>query len=73
MKLKSEQNTNVAREAILKASRARFGVRKIQADYEHGQWWITELGTGAQWSVCDASGPGSVQGFDFEQVTGPDE
>ena len=73
MKLKSEQNTKAACSVILKAFRARFGVRKIQPNYEHGQWWITEPGTGAQWSVCDASGPGSVQSFDFEQVTAPDE
>lgn len=36
--------------------------------FEHGQWWIT-ASNGAQWSVVDASGPGSIDGFAFEQVS----
>ena len=43
------------------------------ADYEHGQWWITDLDTGRQWSVVDAVGGRSVDGFDFEQVSDGDE
>jgi hypothetical protein len=30
----------------------------------HGQWRITELGTGRQWSVVDTG-----DGFDFEVVS----
>jgi len=45
---------------------------KWSAWFEHGQLWI--CGTnGAQYSVVDAEGPGSVDGFDFELVTEPDE
>ena len=39
---------------------------------EHGQWWVTDRDTGAQWSVMDTAGHPSVDGFDFAQVT-PDE
>lgn len=42
---------------------------ELQADYEHGQWWITHLITGAQWSACDAVAADAVDGFIFEQVT----
>ena len=40
-----------------------------QIDFEHGQWWVTDLKTGAQWSVNDAAG----DDFDFEQVSEGDE
>jgi hypothetical protein len=43
--------------------------RRIQTDFEHGQWWVIDLDTGAQWSVCDAT-PGP---FCFEQVTQGEE
>jgi hypothetical protein len=38
------------------------------AVFEHGQWWVT-CPSGAQFSVVDATGPGTVGGFDFEQVS----
>jgi hypothetical protein len=47
-------------------------MRRINADFEHGQWWITDLRTGAQWSVDDAEGSearGVYDGFCFERVT----
>jgi hypothetical protein len=51
--------------------------RRINSDFEHGQWWITDLDTGAQWSVCDTEGTeadGVFDGFCFEQVSrGGDE
>lgn len=47
--------------------------RRVSADFEHGQWWITDLDTGAQWSVVDAEGKRAVDGFDFEQVTEGEE
>lgn len=36
--------------------------------FEHGQLWIHNKKTGASWSVVDAEGGNSVDGFDFEQV-----
>ena len=44
-------------------------VDDLQADYEHGQWWITHVPSGAQWSVHDCSGPAV---FDFERVSDGD-
>ena len=45
-------------------------VDNLTAIYEHGQWWIEDADTGAQWSVCDTSGPDV---FCFEQVTQGEE
>ncbi len=36
----------------------------LQTDFEHGQWWITDRLSGAQWSVHDTQ-----NGFGFEQVS----
>ena len=44
-------------------------ISELQSDFEHGQWWITHVPTGAQWSVCDSE-PGP---FCFEQVTRGEE
>jgi len=41
-----------------------FNGEALQIDFEHGQWFITHLPTGAQWSVNDSS-----DGFDFEQIS----
>lgn len=41
----------------------------VQLDFEHGQWWVTCLACGAQYSVCDAA-PGD---FCFEQISIGDE
>ncbi len=46
---------------------------EVQVNFEHGQWWVTVKPTGAQWSVHDAEGHGSVDGFGFEQVTEGDD
>ena len=35
--------------------------------FEHGQWWVEDARSGAQWSVCDVADP--IRLFDFEQVT----
>lgn len=75
--LKTEQDTAAMYERVLAAAVASLGLssQRLQADFEHGQWWITDIPTGAQWSVCDATGPdsgrfrGTVDGFDFENVT----
>lgn len=73
--LKTEQNRPAIERRALRAARAILGGRRrrLNADFEHGQWWITDLDSGAQWSVVDASGGRSVDGFDLEQVTPGDE
>jgi hypothetical protein len=58
--------------SALSAFFAMFNIkRKDQRNYncvfEHGQLWITYI-DGEQWSVVDAEGPGSINGFDFEQI-----
>lgn len=75
MTLKTETNTPEMEERVLMAAYAalREPMTNLQADFEHGQWWITVKGSGAQYSVVDASGGDSVDGFDFEQVTQGDE
>jgi hypothetical protein len=67
--LKTETNTAEMEDRILGAFRKRRPVCDVQLDFEHGQWWVTALGTGTQWSVVDAEGGASVDGFDFEIVT----
>lgn len=42
--------------------------KDLQVDYEHDQWWITYLPTGAQWGVHDTE-----NGFCFEQVSEGEE
>lgn len=70
MKLKTETETTAIRLRILRAFRKQQRRRlHIVADFEHGQWWISHLPSGAQWSVVDAEGGLSVDGFDFEQVS----
>jgi len=74
MALKTEVNTPAMESRIraaFLASTTGTGIAEgfAAADFEHGQWWITNLDTGAQWSVVDAVGGSSVDGFDFEQVT----
>lgn len=74
MSLKCEQNTPAMMHKVLVAACKYFHTRKrLQADFEHGQWFITDMMTGAQYSVVDAEGGDSVNGFSFEQVTEGDE
>ena len=37
-------------------------------EFEHGQWWVCMLESGHNFSVVDATGGNSVDGFDFEEV-----
>ena len=71
----SDPATSVAR--IIAAARVvlcrrGWSVRGLRGVYEHGQWWVVNA-LGGQWSVGDASGPGTVNGFDFERVTEEDD
>lgn len=60
--------------SVLSAAQERFGdARRLQVDYEHGQWWVTILRSGAQYSVVDATGPGTYDDFGFELVTVGDD
>jgi hypothetical protein len=54
--------------AVLRAARLFFHTRKVSACFEHGQWWVWDLRNEDNYSVVDAEGPGSINGFDFEQV-----
>lgn len=75
-RLKTETDTK-AMEKRVRGAFANSGLnqprRKFDAFFEHGQWWITVLETGRQYSVHDASGPGTSRGFDFEVVTEGDD
>lgn len=80
--LKTEKNTKAMQQRILLAAADHHILGKrfkqgtscgLSVDFEHGQWWITELETGAAWSVVDAEGGHAVDGFDFEQVSEGDE
>jgi hypothetical protein len=72
-KLKTETNTPAMRKRVLAAARAHLGGRLgYTAAFEHGQWWILRS-NGAQYSVVDAEGPRTTDGFDFEMVTSPTE
>lgn len=71
--LHTETNTPAMERRVLKAGRALLGRRRLSADFEHGQWWLTDLRSGAQWSVCDAEGANTAHGFCVEQVTEGDE
>jgi hypothetical protein len=81
-KLKTETDTPEMHARIVEAFRV-FGQLSWQpralssapfaVDFEHGQWWVTVNGSGAQYSVVDAEGRTAVDGFDFEQVTEGEE
>ncbi len=70
----TETNTPEMEGRICRAARSHKpklarNLLDLQTDFEHGQWWITNRATGAQWAVCDTD-----TGFDFEMVTcGDDE
>ena len=66
--LKTETNTQAMERRVLRA----FGRKNARANFEHGQWWITQP-NGAQYSVHDATGPGTKNGFCFECVTEGEE
>jgi len=69
--LKTERNTKNMEAKVLTAARKHFKQRKgITANFEHGQWWINrDNGEDFEnYSVVDTEGPGTTNGFDFEQV-----
>ena len=71
-KLMTETNTPAMQRRVLRAAKYRLGPGRYQADFEHGQWWVTRLTTGAQWSVVDCEKDG-IPYLDFEQVSRGEE
>lgn len=73
MTLKTETNTPEMEERVLDAANASAlgdsHKHGLASAFAHGQWWVTCVDCGAQWSVVDATGGNSVDGFDFERVT----
>jgi hypothetical protein len=70
--LKTETYTQSMGKRVASAARVYFHTRTVYPFFEHGQWWI-ELKDGSQYSVNDAEGGGSVNGFCFDMVTSPQE
>ena len=69
--LKTERNSRNMEKRVLRAfHKASVGGatrdNRAHAVFEHGQWRIT-MDDGAQFSVCDAIGGSTVDGFDFER------
>jgi hypothetical protein len=72
-RLKTETDTPAMEQRVTDAATAALGLARFSVDFEHGQWWVTDLDTGAQWGVHDATGGDSVDGFSFEQVADGEE
>ncbi len=67
--LQSGINSSSIERCVLSAARRLlFPHESYQAFFEHGHWWVRSKRTGATWSVEDATGPGSYDGFTFEKV-----
>lgn len=76
-RLNSTKDTKRMGTRVLRAFRksgiVRKHIRRTDSFYEHGQWWVQHLDTGAQWAAQDCAGYSAVDGFCFEQVTRGDE
>lgn len=70
--LNSQRNTEAMRRRILNAANKHFNSKGNNAVFEHGHWWICRK-DGSQYDVVDAEGIGTIDGFDFEMVTYPEE
>lgn len=70
--LKSECNTKVIERVIGNAAVKKFGRGKAKLVFDHGQWWVLVYDKTEDqeriFSVVDAEGPGSIDGFYFEGV-----
>jgi hypothetical protein len=73
-KLKTEIDTPEMRARVLAAFEVHLDGEMLHnhtASYEHGQWWVEGDGNDGEhytFSVVDATGGQSVDGFDFEEV-----
>lgn len=67
--LKTEQNHQAIELMVKRHAREQLGF-VVTSFFEHGQWWVENPKTGAQWSVVDeAYSGGEFKQFGFEQVT----
>lgn len=67
--LQTETNTMQMYKRVVAMARKKLRTRQVSADFEHGQWWVTDRRNWAQYSVVDAEGTGTIDGFDLEQVS----
>lgn len=76
MTLKTETDTFEMEERITAAAYAFFAAYEYDSTctyFEHGQWWLTLVPTDPEaedelYSVVDAVGGDSVDGFSFERI-----
>lgn len=76
--LNCERHTAAMERRVRAAARAAkiVSTRTASVFFEHGQWWVENSKTGAQWSVCDSEGAEGIHtfnGFCFEQVSRGEE
>lgn len=72
--LTTETNTLAMKQRVRLAFRySRHYRGRFWAFFEHGQWWVEDRRSGSQWSVVDAVGGDSIDGFDFELVSAGEE
>lgn len=75
-KLKTEINTPEMRTRVHKAFLAGYFLADgecIEPIFEHGQWYIVNVASGAVWSACDGEGGPAIDGFVFEEIDKGDE
>jgi len=74
-KLKTETNTPRMKARIEAAYRVSNNDHHENAEvfFEHGQHYVRCSACGATWSVVDAEGGASIDGFDFELLEVGDE
>lgn len=69
--MSNNEYDNLTKDEIISCADPSMGnPDRLSVDWEHGSWWLTNLNTGAQWSVHLCSGPEALV---FEQVSSGDE
>jgi hypothetical protein len=68
--LKTERDTPTMGIRVLRAAKKKFGKRNIAVFFEHGHWncRVSHNHDITDYSVLDAKGVGSIDGFDFEEI-----
>jgi hypothetical protein len=70
--LNSTINSASMEEKVKAAANKHFGHRKANTVFEHGHWWVMWYDESEDcnrtYDVVDAEGPGTTNGFDFEEV-----
>lgn len=69
-RLPSQQDTKAVERKIRSAFRAIYRVRTFETFFEHGQWWVRRSHRDGDdlWSVIDAVGYQTHNGFGFERI-----